>query len=432
MFNKHIKNELSDHKLMLKTANSIVDSIKHSVATIEFTPDGQIIDANPLFLNVTGYQKEEIVGEHHSVMCLPQYIKSEQYASFWQSLRQGHSNKGTFMRKHKSGNIIWLEATYFPITEDGKVTKVMKIAADVTEKKIASLAKEAVFNALDKSQAIIEFTPEGHIITANNNFLSAVRYDLKSIQGKHHRLFCEDSFYKENPTFWEDLQQNNFKSGQFLRKDAYGNDLWLEATYNPILDDNNHVIKVIKFASDITHNIEREASVREASTIAHDTSLATMEMIKKASTMLISSVKTSADISELTDKATQQINLLSEQSDNIQAIVSTIKSIADQTNLLALNAAIEAARAGEQGRGFAVVADEVRQLASRTTESTKEISDVVANNQDVTKNVQDGIHSVSEFVEKNRAQISAMEAIMHDVQSGAQKVSKAVDGLSKV
>ena len=79
-----------------------------------------------------------------------------------------------------------------------------------------------------------------------------------------------------------------------------------------------------------------------------------------------------------------------------------------------------------------MVADEVRQLASRTTESTKEISDVVANNQDVTKNVQDGIHSVSEFVEKNRAQISAMEAIMHDVQSGAQKVSKAVDGLSKV
>ena len=431
MFNKHIKSELSQCQAMLKQSNSIIDSIKQSVATIEFTPNGDILDVNALFLKITGYERSEVIGIHHSTMCLSEYTQSNEYRSFWTSLQQGTPNKGTFMRKHKNGEVIWLEATYFPIIENGHVTKIMKIATDVTEKKIASMSKEAVFTALDKSQAIIEFTTQGNIITANDNFLNAVQYDLKSIQGQHHRMFCEDSFYQNHPTFWEDLQKNQFKSGQFLRKDAHGNDLWLEATYNPIIDSHNNVIKVIKFASNITHNIERETLVRDASTVAYETSLDTVDMIEKASEMLTLSVKTSADISHKTIKTTEQIEMLSEQADNIQSIVSTIKSIADQTNLLALNAAIEAARAGEQGRGFAVVADEVRQLASRTTESTKQISDVVANNQEVTKNVQEGINAVSAFAEKGRDQISKIEAVMNDIELGAKNVSQTVDSLSK-
>lgn len=431
MFNKQIKKELETCKAMLKATNSIVESIKKSVATIEFTPEGEIIDANSLFLAITGYKKNEILGKHHSNMCQSEYANSHAYQTFWENLRQGRSNKGTFMRKHKNGNIIWLEATYFPIIEGGKVTKVMKIATDVTKEKYASMAKEAVFNALDKSQAIIEFSPQGDILTANKNFLVAVKYDLSSIQGKHHRIFCQDDFYTENPTFWKDLEQGQFKSGQFLRKDAHGNDLWLEATYNPIIDENNNVVKVIKFASNITHNIEQEALVRDASIIAYNTSVETVIMIKKASLMLNSSVQISQEVSERTLKTTDQVDILSKQAGNIQAIVSTIKSIADQTNLLALNAAIEAARAGDQGRGFAVVADEVRQLASRTTESTKEISNVVSNNQDVTINVQEGINAVSEFVEKGREQIAEIEGVMSEIQAGAQNVSETVDSLAR-
>jgi methyl-accepting chemotaxis protein len=430
MFNKKIKSQLLQNQKLLQQSNAIVDSIKNNVATIEFTPDGIIIDANELFLSIAGYQKSEVAGKHHSVMCLPHYASSVEYKSFWQKLRNGSANKGTFQRKNKQNDIIWLEATYFPIIDNGQVIKVMKIATDVTKEKVAAMEQQSIIGALHRSQAIIEFTPDGHIITANSNFIDAVKYDLASIKGKHHKIFCDDDFYKNNSLFWEDLQQGQFKSGQFLRKDKHNKDLWLEATYNPIFDENNKVVKVIKFASDITENIEREALVNNASIIAYNTSLETVKITEQASELLNSSVKISDEISDKAKVTSEQINKLNQQSDNIQSIVSTIKAIADQTNLLALNAAIEAARAGEQGRGFAVVADEVRQLASRTSQSTNEIATVVSDNQEITANVQDGMNSVTTYLDKGQAQLSAVAKVMEQIKAGATNVSNTVASLS--
>ena len=431
MFNTKIKQELKQSQNQLNESNSIVNAIKSNVATIEFLPDGTIIDANNLFLAIAGYEKNEVIGQHHCVMCANNHAQSREYKIFWQNLREGKANKGTFERKNKQGDIIWLEATYFPIIDNGQVVKVMKIASDVTKEKIAAMGQQSVIDALNRSQAIIEFTPEGDIITANTNFTDAVMYDLNSIKGKHHKIFCDDDFYHKNPTFWQNLQQGQFRSGQFLRKNKLGNDLWLEATYNPIFDGNNNVVKVIKFASDITENIEREALVNKASVIAYDTSLETVKITEKASRLLNSSVEISNDVSEKAHETTEQINKLNQQSDNIQAIVSTIRAIADQTNLLALNAAIEAARAGEQGRGFAVVADEVRQLASRTSQSTSEIAIVVSENQEITTSVQDGMNAVSNFVEKGKLQISEVAQVMGEIQSGASNVAETVGSLSK-
>lgn len=431
MFNKKIKAELKQNHDQLNALQAIVNSIKTNVATIEFSPDGIILEANELFLSIAGYQKAEVLGKHHAVMCIDNYAKSSEYKEFWQSLRNGSANKGTFERKNKQGQTIWLEATYFPIVEGNKVIKVMKIATDVTTEKNTAIAQQSIYDALNRSLAIIEFTPDGEIISANSNFTDAVKYDLASIKGKHHKIFCHHEFYHQNPSFWQDLKQGQFKSGQFPRKDKHGNELWLEATYNPIFDEHNQVIKVIKFASDITENIERETLVNEASVVAYDTSVETVKITEQASDLLNSSVEISNEISEKASETTEQINKLNQQSDNIQAIVSTIKGIADQTNLLALNAAIEAARAGEQGRGFAVVADEVRQLASRTSQSTNEIATVVSDNQEVTTNVQDGMNAVSSFVEKGKIQISEVAEVMIKIQSGATNVSTTVAGLSK-
>ncbi|AZQ84168.1 PAS domain S-box protein [Colwellia sp. Arc7-635] len=430
MFNNKIKSQLKHNQTLLNTSNAIINSIKSNVATIEFSPDGTIIDVNDLFLAIANYKKSEVIGQHHAVMCLADYAKSSEYQNFWQKLRSGSTNKGTFERKNKQGDIIWLEATYFPIIENGQVIKVMKIASDVTQEKVAAMEQQSIIGALHRSQAIIEFTPEGNIITANRNFTDAVKYDLKNIKGKHHKIFCHDDFYQKNPSFWQDLQQGQFKSGQFLRKDSHGKELWLEATYNPIFDENKHVVKVIKFATDITANVERETLVNNASIVAHDTSLETVRITEVAAELLNSSVQVYNEISEKARETTEQINKLNQQSDNIQAIVSTIKAIADQTNLLALNAAIEAARAGEQGRGFAVVADEVRKLASRTSQSTNEIVTVVSDNQEVTSNVQGGMNTVSSYLEKGQVQLSEVSKVMEEIKSGARNISTTVAALS--
>jgi len=431
MFNQKIKEELRSCTDQLLESQSVISAIKNNVATIEFSPKGNILDANEHFLKITDYSKEEVIGEHHSIMCDPYYVKSKAYTSFWEDLRAGKTLKGTFERINKKGEVVWLEATYFPIIVNNNIVKIMKIASDVTQKKIAAQATEQILESLDKSQAIIEFTPDGEVLTANKNFTQTTKYNLNEIVGKHHKIFCEDKFYDENPSFWKDLQRGEFKSDQFLRKNKDGDSFWLEATYNPILDCNGHVIKVIKFARDITHIIEQEVVVRNASNMAHSISLETGKITEHAAELLESSVQLSNDVSNQAQMTSVQISKLNEQAESIQAIVLTIKSIADQTNLLALNAAIEAARAGEQGRGFAVVADEVRELASRTSQSTNEIEGVVLKNQSITINVQEGMDSVSDFVEKGRVQISEVADVMKAIKDGATNITNTFAELSE-
>lgn len=426
MFNNALKKRLSSAEASLHEAQSIIDSVVATVPLIQFTPDGIILDANDLFLSVAGYSKEEVVGQHHKVMCKEDYVKTKEYSNFWLDLKKGNANKGTFERVNKTGDNIWLEASYIPISQDGKIVKVVKLAADVTQEKNEALAKEAILTALNHSQAIIEFNPDGTIITANKNFTQTIGYELAEIVGKHHKMFCTAEFYQENPTFWEDLAVGGIKKGQFLRKNATGQDIWLEATYNPIFNSNHEIVKVIKFASDITSNVTLQNAVKNASDIAYKTSIETVNTAQEASTLLQSSVQISSDISVSAQNTSAKVLSLNDQSENIAAIVSTIQGIADQTNLLALNAAIEAARAGEQGRGFAVVADEVRLLASRTTNSTDEIAQVVANNRKVTSDVQNGMDEVSQLLDKSKLQVTEAYNVVQNIQVGAKHVSETV------
>ena len=432
MFNRKLKAELSSKQEVVSNLEAIIESINESLATIEFDTQGNILTANQIFLDVTGYKHDEVIGRHHSVMCLQSYANSSEYENFWKQLRQGQVQKGTFERRNKAGETLWLEATYFPIKANGQVIKIMKIASDVTASTIESLNKESVLTALNRSLATIEFDPKGNILTANDNFLSTVGYSISQIAGRHHRIFCDESFYSENPSFWQDLESGQFKSGRFLRRNSHGEAVWLEATYNPIFDTSGKVVKVIKFASDITKQVEKSEAVSQASDIAYSTSVETAQIAKQGSDLLSDSVEVSVGISEKVKEASGKIQQLNTKSQSIEAIVSTIKEIADQTNLLALNAAIEAARAGEQGRGFAVVADEVRQLASRTSQSTSEIASVVLDNKNLTDSVTVAMDEVASIANDGMNKITEVSTVMDEIYAGAENVSKTVMDLSEV
>ncbi|WP_041524120.1 methyl-accepting chemotaxis protein [Gilvimarinus agarilyticus] len=430
MFNNALKRQVSELQHSANAANAIVSSIRDHMAYIEFSPQGTVLDANELFLNTTGYALSGIVGKHHRLFCSSSYADSREYQDFWRDLAAGKSISGTFARVTASGEQIWLEATYFPISRDGQIHKIAKIATDVTREHLRLNAQADITTALNRSMAVIEFSPHGTILTANDNFLRTVGYRLEDIQGKHHKIFCTKDFYHERPNFWRELSQGGFKSGRFERRSASGNTLWLEATYNPIMDDKGNVYKVVKFAADISARVEHAKQVSAAAHVAHDSALQTADTAVKGTKMLEQAVNNFASINQHVEDAVTLIDKLNEQSSHITAIVSTISGIAEQTNLLALNAAIEAARAGDSGRGFAVVADEVRQLAARTSQSTQEIAQVVKQNQGLTQTITTQINSVSHSVGEGSALNVQVAEVIHDINVSAKKVSHTVASLS--
>ncbi|MFQ2472231.1 methyl-accepting chemotaxis protein [Aeromonas caviae] len=430
MFNQKLKAQLQACQTRLDEEQGIMEAIKAGAATVIFSPEGIIQEASTPFLALMGYGAAELIGQPHSQLCPRAWGESGDYRQFWRRLAQGEVQSGTFERVNRQGETRWLEATYFPVKHQGRVTRVFKIASDVTEQHQRLERLEALTEALDRSRAMIEFTPNGDILHANANFLSVMGYTLGEIAGRHHRIFCDETFLREQPRFWEELARGQFKSGLFMRHNSRGQAVWLEATYNPIRDGSGKVVRVVKFASDITARIEQNHATREAARLAHSTAQETLHSAEEGAGLLRAVVQTSSLIASQVDEAIALIGQLNEQSRSIEAIVSTISAIADQTNLLALNAAIEAARAGEQGRGFAVVADEVRQLAARTSLSTDEIARVVQKNRELTARVTDDMAGVAGSAELGKQQIAGVDKLMSEIHQEADRVSQTVSALS--
>lgn len=405
-----------------------LDAFKNTMAYAIYSVDGQCTFASPSLLSILDYPNSTVASFSHAAMRVSGVETEASYKSFWQQLINGESFSGTVARKSALGETKWLKASYVAVSK-GQLTEVHAIYHDVTEHENAYFEGRAVTDALNKSMAVIEFEPDGTIISANENFTATVKYSLTDIQGKHHRMFCRDKFYQENPTFWDNLARGNFSSGQFERVDSQGNPLWLEATYNPVFDAAGRVVKVIKFASNITEAVNEKHAIAQAAELAVSTAEETSQIAADGA----SSLQRSVEIFESALSEVEQTNLLmhelSEQSLKIETIVTTISGIADQTNLLALNAAIEAARAGEQGRGFAVVADEVRQLAQRTSDSTVEIESVVAENRKLADKSTKKMAAVKNSVDQNSQQITQVQNIIDEIQKGALNVSETVSAI---
>ena len=346
IFSRKSNKEAEAAKENVDDNNAILDAIHRSMAVIEFTLDGHILTANENFLATVGYSLEDIQGNHHSMFCEEPYKSSREYKDFWQKLRSGRFISGEFKRVNSRGEVLWLEASYNPVKDsEGNTIKVVKFASNVTDKLLKAKETQSLINALNLSVAVIEFTLDGNVIHANNNFCGATGHRLEDIQGKHHRTFCKESYAnsKDYSDFWDRLAKGEAFGGRFERVNAANEPLWLEATYNPIRDEEGKVYKVVKFASDITAAVikqdEDSQSAIKAFELASETDLSAVEgseVIHKAASEMTT-------ISKAVSNSSVAITDLAEQSEQITNIVNTIRGIAEQTNLLALNAAIEAA-----------------------------------------------------------------------------------------
>lgn len=223
MFSSKMKSALLACQTQVAQLSELNTAIKKFSPYAEFSPEGQILGVNSLFEDIVGYKRAQLVGEHHRVLCPESVTHSTDYKSFWSLLARGQVQKGIFERRRANGETLWLSATYFPIEDDrGTVTRVVKLASDVTEEIEQRNRQAAILEALNRSQAVIEFYPDGTIICANDNFLRAVGYTLEELAGKHHRVLCDDEFYEQNPDFWKNLAQGKLDAGLFKRRTAYG------------------------------------------------------------------------------------------------------------------------------------------------------------------------------------------------------------------
>ncbi|WP_275557280.1 methyl-accepting chemotaxis protein [Pseudoalteromonas sp. J010] len=247
--------DISEQKFQEATYQHQISAIEQTQAVIEFDPNGNIITANPLFLDAVGYKLTEVQGQHHQIFMDNNEALSSQYIAFWQALRQGLHQSGEFKRVTKTGQTLWIQATYTPIRdESGDVYKIIKYASDITATKLASFDSAGQIAAINRSQAVIEFDLQGNILKANQNFLSTMGYKEEEVIGQHHRLFVAEDYAQstEYKAFWQRLQQGQFESGEFHRLAKGGKEVWISATYNPILDEQGKPLKVVKFATDIT------------------------------------------------------------------------------------------------------------------------------------------------------------------------------------
>ncbi len=429
MFNTRLKQELSALREELSSLQQVKESLDSEMMTLTLDPEGRIESVNAIFLQEMGYQASQLQGRLIDDM-VPAHVKQDTFQlRFKNALVRGEHFAGTVRLNRGNGDEAWLRSIVQPVrSSDGRIKHFSVYSSDLTRTIEASREHENLITALVRSTAVIEFDLNGNVLTANDRFLNGMGYSLAQIQGKHHRIFCEsqDANSVEYQQFWKRLNAGEFVAGRFKRIDSHGRTVWLEASYNPVLDANERLYKVVKFATVITDQVNQEQAVADAANIAYSTSLQTDSSAQRGTTVVTQAVDVMRDLAKHMQQAGEGIEALNAQSQVIGSIVKTISGIAEQTNLLALNAAIEAARAGEQGRGFAVVADEVRQLASRTSKATEEIVGVVRQNQDMARDAVALMTDGRLQAEQGLALAAEAGTVIVEIQDGAQKVVSAV------
>jgi methyl-accepting chemotaxis protein len=419
-------------------------AIGRAQAVIEFNLDGTIITANDNFLKAVGYSLAEIQGKHHSMFVAPAERDSNAYREFWANLNRGEFQSAEYKRLGKGGKEVWILASYNPILDEtGKPFKVVKFASDVTEQKLKTANFAGQIEAIGKSQAVIEFSMDGTVLDANENFLNTLGYSLAEIKGKHHSMFVppEERQGDAYRAFWAGLNRGEFQAAEYGRIGKGGRKVWIQASYNPIRDLNGKPYKVVKYATDVTRQVlvrmgnERVRAMMETVAAGAEELNSSVREISEAMTK---SKDTASTAVERVEAADQQAQRLSEAAGSMSSIVQLIGDITGQINLLALNATIESARAGEAGRGFAVVASEVKNLANQAKQATDKIEQEIGNLNAISSDVvgalnsiKSAIQNVSEFVTSTAAAVEEQSTVAGEMSSSMQRAAAEAASISQ-
>jgi methyl-accepting chemotaxis protein len=388
-------------------AAATLAALSKSQAIIEFGLDGTILGANENFLNLVGYRLDEIVGQHHRMFVEPSYAQSEDYAEFWRRLGRGEFNSGEYKELGKGGKEVWIEASYSPVLDRaGKPVKVVKIAADVTARRLAAADAQSQLAAIGRAQAVIEFNLDGTIITANDNFCQAMGYGLDEIKGRHHRMFVDPAYAQsaEYRDFWETLRRGEGLAAEFRRIGKGGKEVWIQASYTPIFDPSGKPYKVVKYATDATDASARKEAVKvlgahlarladgdltaviddafqgdiERVRVAYNGTVATMRDIVGRLRSASTSLKTAtgeilSGANDLADRTTKQAAAVEETSATLEQLSSTVAENAERAGSASMKARAVSDTAGQTND----VMREANEAMERISASSTKISNII-------------------------------------------------------
>ena len=390
-------------------ASRILSAMSKSQAIIEFDLEGKVLTANENFCRALGYELKEIVGNHHRMFCDPAYIATPAYHDFWARLGSGEYDAGTYKRLAKGNREVWIQASYNPVFRNGKPVKVVKFAVDVTDAKKKAIDDAGKLAALSRSQAVIEFLPTGEILTANENFCSAMGYAPSEIVGKHHSIFCDPAHARteEYKRFWQRLAQGEFIANEFVRYGKGGKEIWIQAAYNPIVDADGKVYKVVKFATDVT---SRMSAISELAGALR--SLSEGDLTKTLERSFVPSMEQLRhDFNATIDKLSQTLTTVGH---NASAIAAGSRELGDSAEAFSRRTEQQAASVEETAAALEEITTTVADSSQRAEEAGRLVAETKRGAEESGTVVRNDVAAMDQ-IEKSSREITNIIGVIDDI-----------------